>query len=656
MAGDSTTNDDLQRKLDQLKVAFDAGQIDAATYQAATQTLTGATYAAQTDDGAVAQGTGTTAAGKKAVIAKDVTGPIITGDHVRFTVISGVPGSAPTATDLLVWLNHVATQLQTSSETQDANSAQALEHISVVQAALQGENAGNDALTSVRHQIALGLLNWRLPATLPEDVPAEHVLLDLGAAALWPLVVAKKYTPETKETLAQIASPEVAQAVLFARAAQPNKHPSGVAGNLAQNLAHPGRREGILRMLDDMRDQQRGYPQLTAAELVQGRMPATQSPKDVSDLVKALVAFAVGAAAGGVIGNRIDALLMKLIETLTAGRPASASADGPTASPLDSPAESASEPHRVVQRQTGIRVFDDMPFCYVPAGEFWMGSREEDKDAWDSEKPIHKVWLDAYCISRHPITVAQFAHFVRAIGYRTTAEIKGSAYVWDGSNWGEKKGATWMHPRGPGSDVGHKQDHSVTCVSWDDAQAFCRWLAAQDSQPIRLPTEAEWEKAARGGLIVPATATTQPLRSISPQSIQTRSNQLPTRRYPWGDAPPDKARCNFDMNVGDTTPVGAYPQGDSPYGCADMAGNVWEWCEDRWNADEYKRRTRTGGMIKNPTGPANGESHVVRGGAFVNIEWDARCAYRGGSHPGVRGNDFGFRVVVSPISLSTSGR
>ena len=127
------------------------------------------------------------------------------------------------------------------------------------------------------------------------------------------------------------------------------------------------------------------------------------------------------------------------------------------------------------------------------------------------------------------------------------------------SEWKEVQGAYWQHPRGSGSDVTRKANHPVMLVSWDDALAFCQWASQATRQTVRLLTEAKWEKAARG----PVEAA------------------CPDRLYPWGNERPDKTRCNFDYNVKGTTPVGQYsPRGDSPYGCADMAGNVWEWVAD----------------------------------------------------------------------------
>jgi formylglycine-generating enzyme required for sulfatase activity len=264
----------------------------------------------------------------------------------------------------------------------------------------------------------------------------------------------------------------------------------------------------------------------------------------------------------------------------------------------------------------------------VPAGEFLMGSdKAKDKNAWDDEIPQHWVYLDEYLIGKYPVTVAQFAAFARATGYKTTADEMGSAWVYAGGTWEAVKGANWQHPRGPKSDVTHKQDHPVTCVSWDDAVAFCRWLSEASGRDVQLPTEAQWEKAARWD-----------------------ERRRHARIWPWGDDPPDQRRCNFDMNVKDTTPVGRYsPLGDSPYGCADIAGNVWEWCADWYDEKEYERRA--GKEVRNPAGPSQGTYRVLRGGAFDDLisSGFGRCAFRGWFLPGIRGDYYGFRVCAPHI-------
>ena len=180
-----------------------------------------------------------------------------------------------------------------------------------------------------------------------------------------------------------------------------------------------------------------------------------------------------------------------------------------------------------------------LELLHIPAGEFLMGSdKAKDKDALDRELPQHKIYLPDYHLGKTPITVAQFTAFVNASKYKTTAEKEGSVWGWDGSAWKEIKGANWQKPRGENSNVTQKMNHPVTCVSWDDAIAFCEWASKATKQQVRLPSEAEWEKGARG---------------------------TDGRIYPWGDDAPDDTRCNFNMNVKDTTSVGQYsPRGDSP--------------------------------------------------------------------------------------------
>jgi formylglycine-generating enzyme required for sulfatase activity len=149
----------------------------------------------------------------------------------------------------------------------------------------------------------------------------------------------------------------------------------------------------------------------------------------------------------------------------------------------------------------------------------------------------------------------------------------------------------------------------VTHISWDDAQAFSAWAV------VRLPTEAEWEKACRGA--------------------------EDARIYPWGNEPPDDSRANYNMNVGDTTAVGSYPAGKSPYGLLDMSGNVWEWTQTKWRSNYDTPADNS------PQGDA---ARVVRGGSFVDFERGVRCAarYSHFNSPNYRGADGAFRVVVSP--------
>jgi len=240
------------------------------------------------------------------------------------------------------------------------------------------------------------------------------------------------------------------------------------------------------------------------------------------------------------------------------------------------------------------------PVVWVPPGPFLMGSdKRRDAQAFDDELPQHEVILPGYWIGRYSVTVAQFRAFVKASGHT---------------------------PQDPHSLKG-QDDCPVVDVNWYDALAFCRWLSERAGIPVTLPSEAEWEKAARG---------------------------TDGRVYPWGDEPPDEKRCNFDHHPGGTTPVGRYsPQGDSPYGCADMAGNVWEWTRSLWGKDMQKPD------FGYPYSPEDGREdlkasadirRVLRGGSWDFVQWFTRCAYRFWYIRDYFYISVGLRVVVSPGS------
>jgi formylglycine-generating enzyme required for sulfatase activity len=262
----------------------------------------------------------------------------------------------------------------------------------------------------------------------------------------------------------------------------------------------------------------------------------------------------------------------------------------------------------------------------IPAGEFLMGSDlKRDKVAYQDEQPQHKLFLPDYYIAKTPVTNAQYAAFVQVTGYQTEAEQASSGWVWEDSHWKEVKGANWQHPTGPGSDISQKSHHPVVQVSWHDTLAYCEWLAQVTGKAYRLPSEAEWEKAARG---------------------------TDGRIYPWGNEWEAK-RCNTsEGGKKDTTPVGSYLTGASPYGLLDMAGNVWEWTRSLWGADvntpdfnypyaanDGREELKTGDEIR----------RVLRGGSFLSNQNPARCACRDGSRPHRWDYDRGCRVVVSPI-------
>ncbi|RPJ56630.1 MAG: hypothetical protein EHM12_10100 [Dehalococcoidia bacterium] len=239
-----------------------------------------------------------------------------------------------------------------------------------------------------------------------------------------------------------------------------------------------------------------------------------------------------------------------------------------------------------------------------------------------------------YWLARYPVTVAQFAVFVEASGYslRDRDSLQGLT------------------------------NHPVVSVTWREALAFCDWLTGQWRQQdllpedwrVTLPGEAEWEKAARGGLEISQQSLIRSINDIEPwqPSPARQANPLPQRRYPWGDKL-DPQRVNFDKTgIGATSALGCFPDGASPYGCQDMSGNVWEWTRSLWG--------EKGDVpdFKYPYEPADGREDLeasdsvlraLRGGAFYSSELSVRCAFRRGFGPDYWFNSSGFRVVVSPF-------
>jgi formylglycine-generating enzyme required for sulfatase activity len=230
---------------------------------------------------------------------------------------------------------------------------------------------------------------------------------------------------------------------------------------------------------------------------------------------------------------------------------------------------------------------------YVPAGNFLMGSDKTiDSQAADNELPQHTVYLDAYRIDQTEVTNAQYARCV-ASGQCTSPQSTSSS------------------TRSSYYEDSQYANYPVISVDWNQAQAYCAWSGR------RLPSEAEWEKATRG---------------------------TDGRIYPWGNAAPDQSLLNFNDNKGDTTAVGNYPSGASPYGALDMAGNVWEWVND-WCSSTYYAQSPP----KNPSGPTSGDGRGLRGGSWDSSGRLVRSADRGWSAPVSWLSGIGFRCAVSPL-------
>jgi formylglycine-generating enzyme required for sulfatase activity len=311
---------------------------------------------------------------------------------------------------------------------------------------------------------------------------------------------------------------------------------------------------------------------------------------------------------------------------------------------------------------------------WVPGGEFWMGGPREVRDQLEDPAkalelrrlhvgaecyPIHRVYVDGFWMDVHEVTNDQFAEFVQATGYATVAERTPTKEEFPGvpaerlkpfsgvfkkpapgevcdldrhEGWWEAcYGASWKHPEGPGSTIRGREKHPVVHVCWDDAVAYCRWAGK------RLPTEAEWEFAARGG--------------------------LDRKKYPWGDElrPGGKCMANFwqgqfpventkEDGFEGTAPVGSFPP--NGYGLFDMAGNVWEWCADYYDADYYADRVK-----HNPQGPISefdpnepgALKRVQRGGSFLCAENYCQrylVGSRGKGEVRSAANHVGFRCVL----------
>ncbi len=216
---------------------------------------------------------------------------------------------------------------------------------------------------------------------------------------------------------------------------------------------------------------------------------------------------------------------------------------------------------------------------YIPEGEFTIGSPARDGDA--DEHPAHKVFLDGYWLGKSEVTFEQYDRFCAESGREKAAD----------ESWG-------------------RGNRPAVYVSWNDARDYCSWLAKKTGLKFRLPSEAEWEKAARD-------------------------------RYPWGSQPPDPERANFDKENMRTMPVGSYPLGASPYGILDLAGNVWEWTLDWYDPGFYRNSPR-----ENPRGPETGAEKVVRGGSWANGPDLVRSANRSSENPESKLNILGFRLAL----------
>ncbi len=279
---------------------------------------------------------------------------------------------------------------------------------------------------------------------------------------------------------------------------------------------------------------------------------------------------------------------------------------------------------------------------HLSGGSFLMGTEETTGFPQDGEGPVREVTLTPFLIDSYPTTNEEFAQFVDATGYKTEAESFGWSFVfWShipearfeelvedtvaaAPWWCKVNGATWVAPEGPGSSISKRLRHPVVHVSWNDAQAYCTWAGK------RLLTEAEWEYAARGGLV--------------------------QKLYPWGDKlrPNGEHRCNIwqgefpkqdtaDDGFAGSCPVDAFPS--NGYELYSMTGNTWEWCADWFSADFHRN-----GLNNDPQGPSRGSARVMKGGSFLCHKSYCnryRVAARTSQTPDSSTSNIGFRCALS---------
>ena len=254
----------------------------------------------------------------------------------------------------------------------------------------------------------------------------------------------------------------------------------------------------------------------------------------------------------------------------------------------------------------------------IKGGKFLMGT----EDGMSYEAPVHEVTVKSFWMDRHEVTLDEFSMFVSVTGYKTDAEKFGwsGAFNLKTGEWKKTKGANWRHPDGPGSEAASSEP--VCQVSWNDATAYAKWAGK------RLPTEAEWEYAARGG--------------------------LEQKKYSWGDElrPGGKPVANWwqgsfpDQNTGEDGFIGRAPVESFPpngFGLYDVTGNVWEWCADWYKDDYYVKSGRD-----DPRGPDDGKERVIRGGSWMcaeNFCTNYRVAARSQATPDSGLNNLGFRCV-----------
>jgi formylglycine-generating enzyme required for sulfatase activity len=265
-------------------------------------------------------------------------------------------------------------------------------------------------------------------------------------------------------------------------------------------------------------------------------------------------------------------------------------------------------------------------FIAVPGGCFFMG--DTFKVGQPDEQPVHDVCVDTFFMSKHEVTVDQFRRFTDATGYQTDAEKSGACWSADEkSRWEMKRGASWRNPGFP-----QKPNHPAVCISWNDAVEFTRWLTRESRKVVRLPTEAEWEYAARdGGKIIKYAWGNgkHPSANVADEKL----NRIFNKNDAWS---------NYTDGYIFTAPVGSFKPNE--LGLFDMTGNAAEWVNDWYDGMYYLKSPRN-----NPKGAATGTDHILRGGSWYSGPVHSRVTERHLGAANYANGSYGFRVVMPVI-------
>jgi formylglycine-generating enzyme required for sulfatase activity len=310
------------------------------------------------------------------------------------------------------------------------------------------------------------------------------------------------------------------------------------------------------------------------------------------------------------------------------------------------PAQSGEDEPKATERNHDFQNSIGMKLVLIPAGTFMMGSADNDKEAYDEEKPQHKVTISkAFYLGKYDVTRGQFRKFAEDSGYETEAERVGKGGAYDsgkGQFFNDVRGRSWKDPGYSQTD-----SHPVVNVTWNDAKRFCAWLSEKEAKRYDLPTEAEWEFACRAGTssryyFGDDEAGLQKYANVADLSLKAKwdYSNISIKDYQKGLADWFE-RVSWDDGYPFTAPVGQFmPNG---FGLYDMHGNIYQWCQDWYGRDYY-----TNSDNSDPKGPSMGVARVLRGGSFDNYPRRCRAARRGRDAPGYRYYSIGFRLRLRP--------